>query len=159
MKKKINSKSKGNAWERKSARILSLLLSDGKKTDLFWRTASSGALATVTKKYNTQMGDIQSVNQEYKLNYHVECKCLSKISIFPMSKILKDILDKLSEKERPFILMLKITNKGEYLIMRWADFQENVRELVDLNGRWNATIYKYVVFDISQIDKKESKNV
>ena len=103
------------------------------------------------------MGDIQSVNQEYKLNYHVECKSLSGVSILPMSKKLKDILDGLSEKEKPFILMLKITNKGEYLIMRWADFQENVRELGDLNGRWNATIYKYVVFDISMV-KKEKGN-
>ena len=153
---RINSKAKGNDWERKSARILSLILSDGKKTDLFWRTASSGALATVTKKYDTQMGDIQSVNKGFKLKYHVECKSLSKISIFPMSKKLKDILDKLSEKERPFILMLKITNKGEFLIMRWADFQENVRELGDLNDKWKATIHRYMVFDISKI-KKEGK--
>jgi len=157
MKKKINSKSKGNAWERKSARILSLILSDGKKTDLLWRTASSGALATVTKKYKSQAGDLQSVVRNFRFKYYVECKSLSNISILPMSKKLKDILDNLSEKEKPWILMLKITNKGEYLIIRLADFQKNSKELNNLHHRFIATVYRYAVFDISTVEKEKEK--
>jgi len=155
---RINSKAKGNDWERKSARILSLILSDGEKTDLLWRTASSGALATVTKKYKSQAGDLQSVVRNFRFKCYVECKSLSNISILPMSKKLKDILDNLCTVGRDWILMLKITNKGEFLIMRWASFQENTAQLGNLNEKWLATVYKYVVFDVSGIKKNEEKN-
>lgn len=43
-------KGKGPAWEREVARILSRWWTFGKRDDIFWRTAGSGARATVREK-------------------------------------------------------------------------------------------------------------
>ena len=59
-------KSKGNSFERQICKQLSLWWSNGKSEDIFWRTASSGAMANIRskscKKSFGQYGDIQAIN-------------------------------------------------------------------------------------------------
>jgi len=63
----VNSKAKGSSYERKVCKALSLWITDGKKADVFWRSAISGGRATVHHKKGVkirQSGDICSVAPE-----------------------------------------------------------------------------------------------
>lgn len=63
-------KQKGSAKERDLARKISLWISSGDRDDLVWRSASSGAVATIRSRskkagkgdYNTQVGDLCSID-------------------------------------------------------------------------------------------------
>jgi hypothetical protein len=61
------SKSKGSSFERVICRKLSLLASDGKRTDLYWRSALSGGRARLQLNKDiinqTQAGDISSISE------------------------------------------------------------------------------------------------
>lgn len=73
-------KKKGSAFERDVCRKLSLWVSRGKKSDLFWRSAMSGGRATVARHKGEsvrQAGDITAVAPEGHVltdRYYVECK-------------------------------------------------------------------------------------
>jgi len=58
--------SKGGAYEREMCRFLSLWWTGGKREDVFWRTACSGARATIRSKVNKKTfgsyGDIAVVD-------------------------------------------------------------------------------------------------
>lgn len=63
----VNGKQKGAAFEREICRQLSLWISQGKSSDLFWRTAMSGGRATVLHRKGQsirQVGDICAVSPE-----------------------------------------------------------------------------------------------
>lgn len=75
-------KRKGGAWERKISKTLSNWWSGRTDDSIFWRTASSGGLATIRSKKNKktfgQYGDIQAINpigQPLIDLCVVECKC------------------------------------------------------------------------------------
>lgn len=79
--KRPNSKAKGSEFERVVCRQLSLWLSRGLRDDLFWRSAASGARATVRFRKGfsnrTQTGDISAIDpQGSRLTdrFMVECK-------------------------------------------------------------------------------------
>lgn len=57
-------KQKGNAYEREQCKSISLWITDGSRDDIVWRSASSGAVATVHKgkKYESQAGDIAAID-------------------------------------------------------------------------------------------------
>ncbi len=59
-------KNKGTSFERQICKQLSLWWTNGKSEGVFWRTASSGAMATIRAKKNKkafgQHGDIQAIN-------------------------------------------------------------------------------------------------
>lgn len=63
----VNGKNKGSNWERKFAKQLSLWWSNGESDNIFWRSASSGAFATIrNKKGKTSdgsYGDISAINE------------------------------------------------------------------------------------------------
>jgi hypothetical protein len=65
-KRKRKNPGKGSAFERKICKELSLWWSDGKRDDVFWRTAGSGSRATVRAKTNqtthNSHGDIGAVD-------------------------------------------------------------------------------------------------
>lgn len=67
MKKKRNKgHAKGSAFERSICRQLSLWWSNGKRDDIFWRTANSGGRATVRNKSGKSSvgeGDIGAIHQ------------------------------------------------------------------------------------------------
>jgi hypothetical protein len=64
----LGSKNKGSAFERQICRKLSLMVSDGKRTDCFWRSAMSGGRARLQVNkdiINTmQSGDISSISTD-----------------------------------------------------------------------------------------------
>ncbi len=59
-------KNKGNSFERQVCKQLSLWWTNNKNEDIFWRTASSGAMANIRSKKHKecfgQYGDIQAIN-------------------------------------------------------------------------------------------------
>jgi hypothetical protein len=61
------SKAKGSAFERLLCRKLSLLVSEGKRTDLYWRSAMSGGRARLQLNKDivnqTQAGDVSSISE------------------------------------------------------------------------------------------------
>lgn len=57
---KTNNKVLANKWEREASRLLSNWISGGKRSDLFWRTNSSGGKFTVTRE-SAHAGDIVPV--------------------------------------------------------------------------------------------------
>jgi hypothetical protein len=74
-------KDKGSNFERSISRQLSLLVSDGKRTDCFWRSAMSGGRATLQLNQDiinqAQAGDISAISREGLWlidNYQIECK-------------------------------------------------------------------------------------
>ena len=59
----VNSKQKGNHFERCMARDMSLWWSNGKRDDIFWRTNSSGARATQRGKHTaSEHGDLLAMH-------------------------------------------------------------------------------------------------
>lgn len=63
----MNGKQKGSEFERQICKKLSLWVTDGKRTDVFWRTAMSGGRATVANAKGEsvrQLGDITAVAPE-----------------------------------------------------------------------------------------------
>lgn len=73
-------KAKGAGFERQVCKALSLLVSDGASTDVFWRSAMSGGRATVHHAKGVsirQAGDICAVapeGHEFCDRWFVECK-------------------------------------------------------------------------------------
>lgn len=74
-------KSKGSAFERKICKDLSLWVSNGTRTDLFWRSALSGGRSTRRhskgENVNVQLGDICAVHptgHPLTDKWYVECK-------------------------------------------------------------------------------------
>jgi hypothetical protein len=75
------SKQKGSSFERTICRQLSLLISKGERTDLFWRSATSGGRATIELNKGiinqNQAGDISSIDilsHWLVRDYLIECK-------------------------------------------------------------------------------------
>jgi hypothetical protein len=59
----MNSKQKGNNFERDMSRKLSLWWTEGRRDDAIWRSASSGALSTVSRgRYAAQAGDFAATD-------------------------------------------------------------------------------------------------
>src|SRR4029077_18705934 len=85
--KRGGGKDKGSAFERLVCKQLSLWVSHGRRSDLFWRSAMSGGRATVAQKKGLhvhQAGDITSVHQDghaLTAEVYIECKALRKISL------------------------------------------------------------------------------
>ncbi len=80
-------KRKGSKFEREVCKQLSRWVTNGKREDVFWRSAMSGGRATVAKKAGRdvrQAGDITSVSPEGHLltdNYYLECKSYKNLDI------------------------------------------------------------------------------
>jgi len=75
------SKDKGSSFERTICKQLSLLVTNGERTDVFWRSALSGGRATLQFDQGiinqAQAGDISAISKEGMWlidNYQIECK-------------------------------------------------------------------------------------
>lgn len=81
----MNGKQKGGAFEREIAKKLSLWVTHGAKTDVFWRSAMSGGRATVAHAKGVkvrQVADITPVAPEgHALNVYIECKFYKDLDI------------------------------------------------------------------------------
>lgn len=91
-------KRKGSAFERDVCVKLSLWVSGGKKTDLFWRSAMSGGRATVARKTGKmvrQAGDICATTPEghsFTSVWFVECKSYKQIDLAQFLVLRKGVL-------------------------------------------------------------------
>jgi len=64
----MNTKQKGNNFEREMSRLLSLWWTNGKRDDAIWRSASSGALTTVGRgRYLAHTGDFAATDGDAEL--------------------------------------------------------------------------------------------
>lgn len=93
--KKGRGKPKGNEFERDVCKALSLWISGGSRTDIFWRSALSGGRATQAfksgVKHQTQVGDISAIDplgQRLIGISIVECKAYNDLNI--ISGVIKD---------------------------------------------------------------------
>ena len=84
------SSQKGSAFERKVCRQLSHWLSNGKRDDLFWRSAMSGGRATLGLKKGivrvTQAGDVTAIDgrglgAQFLKRFVVECKHVKNLEL------------------------------------------------------------------------------
>lgn len=81
-------KNKGSGYEREVCKKLSLWISDGKASDLFWRSSISGGRATVAfrkgESLKRQSGDITATAPEghaLTSRYFIECKHVKSLEI------------------------------------------------------------------------------
>lgn len=79
--KRGRSKAKGAGFERYVCTSLSLWISNGRRSDIFWRSAMSGGRSTVAfrkgETHKAQAGDISAVSSagnRFIDEYFVECK-------------------------------------------------------------------------------------
>lgn len=82
------SKQKGAQNERDICRLLSLWVTQGKREDVFWRSAMSGGRATVGRRKGknlaSQAGDISSVDEAGHVltdNFYIETKHVKAIAL------------------------------------------------------------------------------
>lgn len=82
------SSEKGASFERGVCKKLSLWISEGESTGLFWRSAMSGGRATITlkkdEKLQSQAGDVSAIDEQghkFISTFFVECKHYSNLNI------------------------------------------------------------------------------
>lgn len=110
---------KGQAYERKVCRQLSLWVSGGKRKDYFWRTAGSGAAATVNRAaHQSHVGDVcctHAGGQSFLDRFVVECKHGKKGYInvdllvygrkAPVEQYWKKLVGECARGQEPFLLV------------------------------------------------------
>lgn len=162
-KKRINSKGKGNNFERFVSKQLSLHLTNGKDEMAIWRSASSGALATTSFKkkktsigLQTQSGDLIQVipKGSYHLldaffdSYMIEVKFLKSLDLSPnYSKAFQKIFNQLlREKEQSGKLIFFVLKRnGRDILILTDSVLYNCKSV-------GILIYENVTFDIYFFD-------
>lgn len=98
--RKGGGKDKGAGYERECARVLSIWVSEGKSKDLFWRSAASGAMATMRAKQGKDVGphagDLIPVGQEgsgFMDAFCVECKRVKSMNWVDLIYNRLDVID------------------------------------------------------------------
>lgn len=97
-------KGKGTKFERDICKLLSLWWTDGKRTDVFWRTAGSGARATTRSRRNKatfgQYGDVQATDP---IGQPLIDMCTIEIKKGYSRQTIFDLIDKLpTETKQPY---------------------------------------------------------
>jgi len=128
--KKGAGKNKGGAFERAVCKQLSLWVSKGKRTDLFWRTAGSGSRATVMKQ-STHAGDIAATLPEGHILtdvFVIECKFYRNLRLESLltdkpAGILPAAWEKLEQQARKLsklpLLIAKQNNTKTLILTRY----------------------------------------
>jgi len=96
--------SKGTKFERDICKRLSLWWTDGKRTDVFWRTSGSGARATTRSKQDKdtfgQYGDVCATDPIGLPLIHL---CTIEIKVGYSRQTVFDLVDRLpSERKQPY---------------------------------------------------------
>ena len=141
--KKGGGKSKGSAFERKICKMLSLWFTENVRDDIFFRSASSGAMATQRfKKGKTtsgQTGDITSTNSEgieFINKFSIELKSYKDFSLDFLVYKNKSLIhawweqckgDAERESKSP-LLIIKKNNKPEIIIFRCSLYTQIFEE-------------------------------
>lgn len=148
---------KGGAFERKMCKTLSLWFSHGERDDIFWRTAGSGARATVRMKTGKMTadsaGDISAI--------HPSAKKLTRLCIFELKRGY-------SQKNRSAGISLltmidKLESEKDPILIEW--FKKLQNELKDHDRRFGFIIFKRdrknicIAFYSSTFDYLKERNV
>ena len=153
-----NSKAKGNSFERKIAKKLSLWWSNNKDDSVFWRSASSGAWATNLKKkgiiVKEQSGDIALVrDQECKFinDFYIELKFYKEFKLHTFLLFEKDKLykfwkkacDEAKDMDKNTMLIFKSNNVSEMIIVNSIDLVKLSKShfiYIDKDKKYNGVI-------------------
>ncbi len=151
----MNSKQKGGSFERKIAKFLSLLLTDGKEDHAVYRTHSSGAIYTINSAVSNKFeGDLYNIIERgiYKKldaffdQFVVECKYRTKLSFQPpLNKDFLDIIDdiksKYSHSDKFSLLVIGANNKQPiYFSIGSLNLDEDI--ILNVKGR-DINLYGY----------------
>lgn len=150
-----NGKQKGGQFERDVCRKLSLWVSGGKQSDLFWRSAMSGGRATVGRHKGQsirQAGDITAVAPEGHVltdRFYIECKFYKNLDILSfifhgkgkLSQFWKDTIREADRHDELEPMLIAKQNNFPTLIIT---HQNNLRHVdtVDIS-RTGAFIHKF----------------
>jgi len=149
MLKKLNSKSKGNSWEREVSKHLNAIF--GLK-DAFWKTSGSGSMTKFGHTNNIFFGDICAIDpnmQSFNEHFYIECKHLKNIELDPYNLNLKTIINKsLIESQNKYIfIFLKRNYKLPVVISN--------KELTDWNMIIKIDGKLYYVKQMKQLNKDD----
>lgn len=128
---RINSKGKGNAFERQIAEELSVWLTNGEAKRACWRSDTSGAAATILAKKGKEeryvkanAGDIRQVEDKglhpkldsFFNTFVVECKAYKKIDFYPpyngtLATFLEACIREKENTGKKAVLILKANNR------------------------------------------------
>lgn len=159
----MNSKSKGNRFEREISKRLSLWFSNGESDDLFWRTASSGGRFTqrFKKGKNTvnQAGDITNTcadSEEFSKYFLIECKSYKDIKLWTLLtgiEVKDSVLEwwnltkkKSSELNKIPVLITRQNRKPDLLITN-----NHMPQLISPNAVFKSDIFVYKLDDFLTI--------
>lgn len=162
MKKRKNSKRKGNVMEREIAKKLSLYLTDGKEENAVWRTSSSGAMATTSFKkgkssigLKNQVGDLnQTIPKGHyeKLDhffdsFFVETKFLKSLDLTPnytkeFQKIMSQLLREKQESGKNIFFVLKRNQREVLVISDMASLTEMKLSFLYENQYFNVYYFE-----------------
>jgi len=148
------SKAKGSSFEIKICRELSLLVTGGKRTDVFWRSALSGGRATLEFDRGlinkSQAGDISAIAREGLWlidGYQIECKHYGDLQF--MSGLLSNtgvlygfwksvVKDSSKHKKKP-LLIAKQNNRPIIMLTLPGHSPSHIPSLITLH-RWPAEL-------------------
>jgi len=105
----MNSKNKGNVFEREMSRLLSLWWTNGKREDAIWRSASSGALASTSAgRYLAHTGDFAATDGDAELLFkHVIIEAKRGYNRYSMQDLL-DVPEKSLAKNPVWEMVTKL---------------------------------------------------
>lgn len=162
----MNSKNKGNTFERKVSETLSLWLTGNKEKRACWRSDTSGASATIWAKKGQESryvqanaGDIRQIADKglytrldkFFNTFVIECKSYSKVDFYPpFNKTITDWFDQLiKEKEatgKKALLIVKGNNRKILFC------QEPSEEFQHKSSKLFSLYYKSLTLDVYLFD-------
>lgn len=117
-------KAKGAGFERMVCKRLSLWLSQGRRDDLFWRSAMSGGRATLKSGRKAQAGDISAIHSEgdtFLQDVFIECKNYANLDL--VAFLLGKDKGKLSKFWETALMQAAETNKRYTLLIGKEDYR------------------------------------
>ena len=136
----MNTKQKGNNFERDCSRMLSLWVTNGHRDDAIWRSASSGALTTVGKgRYLAHTGDFAATDGEAAwLFEHVIIEAKRGYNRYSMQDLL-DVPEPGRAKNPVWEMVTKLeaacTDQSKYGLLLWK------RDRRELLAFWRGNSY------------------
>ncbi len=127
----MNTKQKGNNFERDCSRMLSLWWTNGKRDDAIWRSASSGALTTVGKgRYLAHTGDFAATDGEAELLFkHVIIEAKRGYNRYSVQDLL-DVPEKGRAKNPVWDMLTKLVTacreQGKLGMLLWKKDQRDL---------------------------------
>lgn len=140
-------KAKGGQFEREVCVLLSKWVTNGKRKDVFWRSAMSGGRATVARGEVRQCGDICAVAPEghyLAIQLFIECKHVKDCNIFAalrgkgeLIRFWTKLVRQANEHMRFPVLIIKQNNRPTL----WITCTALAQNLIDRRDIHRGTIF------------------